>query len=234
MNVTTEAIPVAYVCFGFLSACLLLAVVPFIALAIYSREEISLEYDTVSSFCANPAKPGNRFLLVQCCFIGLSLALLYCDEYNSLLKASTADNWRFALRFSSACVMPLVGIFYTRNKLAVDPQYYDCGFTSFPLIVSDVLHSVCALYFLLTSAACALWGALVLRSDGLFMGAVFATLLLACFLGIQMQLRVMAPVVSLQYLYVASFTLEFCAIFGSILMNVFVSLVANTHLAIHG
>lgn len=232
MNVTTESVPVAYVCFGFLSACLLLAVVPFVVLAISSQEEISLEYDTVSSFCANPAKPGNRFLLVQCCFIGVSLALLYCDEYNSLIRASTSDNWRFTLRFSSACLMPLVGIFYTRNKLAIDPQYYDCGFTSFPLIISDVLHSACALYFLLASAACAIWGAFILHSGELLVGAIISALFLACFLVIQVALRLLLLRAYRQYIYIASFTLEFCAIFGSILINVFISLVANKSLAI--
>jgi len=231
MNCTTAAasvvaVSVANVCMGFLLGLLVLTVIPFTVLSVYSFDDICEEYNTISSFCADPSKPGNRVLLIMCSVIGVSLALLYCDEYNKSIAPGAAESWRFGLRFSGACLMPLVGLFYTRNKLMRGaPQYYDCGFTQFPILVSDAIHSACALYFLLSSAICAVWGAWVLDSLLLRMSSYCTSVVLALFVFLQAQLRICSNSPRLQRaLFITSFVLEFLAIFGLILVNIFVSL----------
>ncbi len=233
--------PIPYVCFGFLGAVWLLAVVPFFFLVYYGFAEINEQYNTVSSFCADPTKPGNRFLLVMCCIIGVCLAVIYCDEYNSLASPiSTARTVRFSLRFSSAALLPLVGLFYTRNKLALPhvPQQYDFGCAYIPVLVSDVIHSACALYFLLASALCGVWGATELGSVALQVCAMGASFLLIVFLHLQAFIRIFLrdPNCYLQKLhhvvYASSFAIEFLCILALVLVNVFVSLSANNRIAL--
>ena len=227
MNCTGSIIPVPYLCLGFLLGVLLLAVVPFFVLVAFSFEEICREYDTVSSFCANPKKPGNRFLLITCTVIGCSLAVIYSDEYNSNQDSTP----RFALRFLSACLMPLVGFFYTRNKLAKAPQYYDCGFAEMPIWISDAIHTACALLFLIIHSVCCIWGALALQHVALVSCASVATALFCVFVLIQAELRLVTNGPALQRaLFASSFCLEFTAITALILVNVLVSFYANKNL----
>jgi hypothetical protein len=106
-----------------------------------------------------------------------------------------------------------------------------------PVWVSDGIHSTCALYFLLASALCCVWGATELGSVPLQVCAVAASFLLLVFLHLQAFIRLFLrdPNCYLQKLqhvvFAISFATEFLCILALVLENVFGSLRANTRLA---
>ncbi len=129
---------------------LLISLIPALVLAalIAARwQKILLTHNTLSSYCADATSNGhaNRALLAVTCLIAGALSGLLIEEYNS----RTPHDMRLWLELSSALALPLVGLFPTSGAFDQKQKYF-CAINCIrvPIGVSELIHSVAALYFL--------------------------------------------------------------------------------------
>lgn len=168
-----------YVHFGLVLFVLGLWVMLFLTRAIIDHKYIMRHHNTISSYCSDPTKFGNRyrqglllriefitynnntmvqplrrFLVAATCVMGSSLACLLVEEYNS---RDDSDPRFWPEVIACGILLPCVGIFHTNGGGKV--THYDVGLGPFnlPVIVSSCIHGVSALGFLTISLVMNTW-----------------------------------------------------------------------------
>ena len=136
--------PIVSICS--LGVGILLVFVPFLVVNWQHGKKVYKRYNTISAYCADiVANPtGNRFILIATLVIGLSLASLHIQEFQS-----RQDNLvvLYAVELSACLGLPLVGIFHTDGKGA-NKYWIACKSCHIPIGLSVAVHYITALYFM--------------------------------------------------------------------------------------
>lgn len=144
-----------YIHFALAGFVLLLWLLFFSGVVLFiDRDYIARHHPTISSYCSDPAKFGNRFLVATTCTMGGLLACILVEEYNS---RDDSDPRFWPELVACGLLLPFIGICHSNGHAQITHYDIGCGSRNPPVCWSTGAHVLFTIGFFGISMLMNLW-----------------------------------------------------------------------------